>query len=121
MITVYTMHMCGGCEALKTFLRELDVEFAERPLMDSASITELRMSGCYEKVESLQAPILQIGDRVMRYDDLFLEGELDKKAVESFSEAEAEGMTSLPIGDVLGFLGELKAEIEGEGEADAES
>lgn len=82
MITVYTMHMCGGCEALKTFLRELDVEFAERPLMKAASITELRMSGCYEKVESLQAPILQIGDRVMRYDDLFVEGELDKKAVE---------------------------------------
>ncbi|MFA5379650.1 MAG: hypothetical protein WC455_28085 [Dehalococcoidia bacterium] len=37
-------------------------------------------------------------------------------AIESFSEAEADGMTSLPIGDVLGFLGELKAEIEGDGE-----
>jgi hypothetical protein len=37
-------------------------------------------------------------------------------AIESFSEAEAEGMTSLPIGDVLGLLGELKAEIEGEGD-----
>ena len=80
-ITVYTMHMCGGCEALKTFLRELDVEFAERPLMDPSSITELRMSGCYEKVESLQAPILEIGDRVMRYDDLFIEGELCDLAV----------------------------------------
>lgn len=37
-------------------------------------------------------------------------------AIESFSEAEAEGMTSLPIGDVLGVLGDLKAEIEGAGE-----
>lgn len=42
-------------------------------------------------------------------------------AIESFSEAESEGMTSLPVGDVLGFLGELKAEIEGDGEEDAES
>jgi hypothetical protein len=40
-------------------------------------------------------------------------------AIESFSEAESDGMTSLPIGDVLGFLGELKAAIEGD--LDAES
>ena len=53
--------------------------------------------------------------RLGNVDDMIL------AAVESFSEAEADGMTSLPIGDVLGFLAELKAEIEGEGEEDAES
>jgi hypothetical protein len=37
-------------------------------------------------------------------------------AIESFSAAKAEGMASLPIGDVLWFLGELKAAIEGDGE-----
>ncbi len=52
-----------------------------------------------------------IGDRnrLGNVDDMIM------AAVESFSEAEAEGMTSLPIGDVLGFLGELKAAIEGDG------
>jgi hypothetical protein len=48
--------------------------------------------------------------RLGNVDDMIL------AAVESFSEAEADGMTSLPIGDVLGFLGELKAEIEGDGD-----
>ena len=53
--------------------------------------------------------------RLGNVDDMIL------AAIESWSEAKAEGMTSLPIGDVLGFLGELKAEIEGDGEEDAES
>lgn len=81
MIVVYTMPLCGGCEALKAFLRELEVEFTERPLMDAGSITELRMAGCHDKIEDLMAPILQVGDRVMRYDDLFIDGELDKNGV----------------------------------------
>ena len=62
-------------------------------------------------------------DEVVRalMDDSYRLGNVDDMilaAVESFSEAEAGGMTSLPVGDVLGFLGDLKAEIGGE---DAES
>lgn len=59
--------------------------------------------------------LLEEHDNIDRIEDMIL------AAVESFSEAEAEGMTSLPIGDVLGFLGELKAEIEWDGEENAES
>mgnify|MGYP001152849227 CR=1 FL=1 len=60
-------------------------------------------------------------DEVVRalMDDSHRLGNIDDMilaAVESFLEAEADGMTSLPIRDVLGFLGELKAEIEEEGE-----
>lgn len=54
--------------------------------------------------------LIDDSNRLGTIDDMIL------AAIESFSEAEAEGMTSLPIGDVLGVLGDLKAEIEGAGE-----
>lgn len=98
MIVVYTMPRCGGCEALKAFLRDQGVAFAERKLMDAASITDLRMAGCHDKIEELMAPILQIGDRVMRYDDLFVGGELDKNGVMEALCALAPGKSTLLSG-----------------------
>lgn len=52
--------------------------------------------------------LLEDHDVLARIDDMIL------AAIESFSEAEAEGMTSISISDVLGVMGELKAAMDGE-------
>lgn len=84
MTTVYSMPLCGGCEQLKTFLKAIDVDFEERRLTDGESITDLRMAGCYDPITDLQAPILQVGERVFKYDTLFGDGGvLDPEAVKA--------------------------------------
>ena len=97
-----------------TGMRRSGAQLSVRPLTH-ADIDEMRrdMQAEYRRdvtQDDVVRALMDDSHRLGNVDDMIL------AAVESFSEAEAEGMTSLPIGDVLGFLGELKAEIEGDGD-----
>jgi len=64
-IRVYTLPGCEHCEALKKKLKELGVEFEER-VFDVEAQTEFIMRNVFGN-----PPILEVGDTVYAYEDLF--------------------------------------------------
>jgi glutaredoxin len=65
MITVYTLDNCPNCKELKKRLKGLRLRYEERQMDTAESITEMRVNQCF----IYEAPVLQIDDIFMNYED----------------------------------------------------
>ena len=77
VITVYTLEHCPHCEELKAFLRERGVLYTVMRMDSPEGRTELTFNACF----AMEAPVLQVGDYFIQSEELFPDGELDKKGV----------------------------------------
>ncbi|HXY88908.1 MAG TPA: glutaredoxin [Candidatus Acidoferrales bacterium] len=69
-IIIYTLPVCPNCHVLRQFLMKNNVSFNECDLDSPKSRTTLLMNGIF----TTTAPVLQVDDRFLTYDQLF-EGE----------------------------------------------
>ena len=66
-VIIYTTETCPKCVQLKKVLKENDVAFTEADMSTPESLTELRVNGVF----TVTAPVLQIDDDFLTYDELF--------------------------------------------------
>jgi len=66
-IIVYTTKMCPKCDQLKKVLKSSNVSFKEADMATPESLTELRINGVF----TVTAPVLQIDDNFLTYEELF--------------------------------------------------
>ena len=69
-IIIYTLPVCPNCHVLRQFLMKNNLSFNECDLESPKSRTALLMNGIF----TTTAPVLQVDDRFLTYDQLF-EGE----------------------------------------------
>ena len=69
-IIIYSLPVCPNCHVLRQFLMKNNVSFNECDLDSPKSRTTLLMNGIF----TTTAPVLQVDDRFLTYDQLF-EGE----------------------------------------------
>jgi len=69
-IIIYTLPVCPNCHVLRQFLMKNNLSFNECDLDSPKSRTALLMNGIF----TTTAPVLQVDDRFLTYDQLF-EGE----------------------------------------------
>ncbi len=67
VLTVYTLENCPNCELLKVFLKTKGLSFREEDMSTAASLTELRVNGCF----AMEAPVLRLGDTFLTSAELF--------------------------------------------------
>jgi glutaredoxin len=72
-VNVYTLPVCPNCSVLKKSLMEYGIAFEEHELDSPKSRTTLLMKGVFTTV----APVLQVGDTFLTFDDLFRGDELN--------------------------------------------
>jgi len=78
-ITVYTTHTCPKCEQLKKILKSNNVSFKEADMATPESLTELRVNGVF----TVTAPVLQIDDIFLTYEELFSGEDVNLDAISS--------------------------------------
>ncbi|AKB84372.1 glutaredoxin domain-containing protein [Methanococcoides methylutens] len=66
-VIIYTTETCPKCVQLKKVLKAKDVTFTEADMSTPESLTELRVNGVF----TVTAPVLQIEDDFLTYDELF--------------------------------------------------
>ncbi|NPE32048.1 NrdH-redoxin [Methanococcoides sp. SA1] len=66
-IIIYTTETCPKCVQLKKVLKSNDVVFTEADMSTPESLTELRVNGVF----TVTAPVLQIDDDFLTYEELF--------------------------------------------------
>lgn len=66
-VIIYTTETCPKCVQLKKVLKSNDVAFTEADMSTPESLTELRVNGVF----TVTAPVLQIDDDFLTYDELF--------------------------------------------------
>jgi len=66
-IIIYTLPVCPNCHVLRQFLMKNNVSFNECDLDSPKSRTTLLMNGIF----TTTAPVLQVDDRFLTYDQLF--------------------------------------------------
>ena len=76
-IIVYTTQTCPKCEQLKKVLKSNNVSFDVANMSTPESLTELRVNGVF----TVTAPVLQIGDDFLEYEDLFNGDEVNLDAL----------------------------------------
>jgi glutaredoxin 3 len=67
-IIVYSTQMCPKCDLLKKVLKSSNVSFKESDMATPESLTELRINGVF----TVTAPVLQIDDTFLTYEELFI-------------------------------------------------
>ena len=67
-ITVYTTDHCPKCNKLKKFLEENSLTFNVADMSTPEALTELRFNGVF----TVTAPVLQINDTFLTYNELFV-------------------------------------------------
>ena len=72
-VRVYTLPVCPNCAVLKKSLMEHGVSFEEHDLDSPQSRTTLLMKGVFTTV----APVLQVRDTFLTFDELFRGDELN--------------------------------------------
>jgi glutaredoxin len=72
-VNVYTLPVCPNCSVLKQSLMEHGISFEEHDLDSPQSRTTLLMKGVFTTV----APVLQVKDTFLTFDDLFHNDELN--------------------------------------------
>jgi len=72
-VRVYTLPVCPNCTVLKKSLVENGVSFEEHDLDSPQSRTTLLMKGVFTTV----APVLQVKDTFLTFDELFRDDELN--------------------------------------------
>ena len=77
VLTVYSLENCPNCELLKTFLKRKGLKFREEDMASAASLTELRVNGCFV----MEAPVLRQGDTFLTGMDLFSGGKVKEDSV----------------------------------------
>lgn len=71
-IIIYTLPVCPNCHVLRQFLMKNNVSFNECDLDSPKSRTTLLMNGIF----TTTAPVLQVDDRFLTYDQLFEDEEV---------------------------------------------
>jgi glutaredoxin len=66
-VIIYTLPVCPNCHVLRQSLKEHNVKFDECDLDSPKSRTALLMNGIF----TTTAPVLQINNRFLTYDQLF--------------------------------------------------
>jgi len=72
-VRVYTLPVCPNCTILKKSLVEHGVSFEEHDLDSPQSRTTLLMKGVFTTI----APVLQVRDTFLTFDELFHDDELN--------------------------------------------
>ena len=72
-VRVYTLPVCPNCAVLKKSLMEHGVSFEEHDLDSPQSRTTLLMKGVFTTI----APVLQVRDTFLTFDELFHDDELN--------------------------------------------
>ena len=72
-VRVYTLPVCPNCTVLKKSLVEHGVSFEEHDLDSPQSRTTLLMKGVFTTI----APVLQVRDTFLTFDELFHDDELN--------------------------------------------
>ena len=72
-VNVYTLPVCPNCSVLKQSLMKHGISFEEHDLESPQSRTTLLMKGVFTTV----APVLQVKDTFLTFDDLFHNDELN--------------------------------------------
>ncbi len=78
VLTVYSLENCPNCEQLKAFLMRKGIKFREEDMASAASLTELRVNGCF----AMEAPVLRQGEIFLTIVDLFSAGKVREETVE---------------------------------------
>ncbi|AEH61538.1 glutaredoxin [Methanosalsum zhilinae DSM 4017] len=78
-ITIYTTQICPKCDKLKTVMKKNDIPFKEADMSSPESLTELRINGVF----TVTAPVLQVGDTFLTYEELFKGETLNMDAISS--------------------------------------
>jgi len=71
-VIIYTLPVCPNCHVLRQFLMKNNLSFDECDLDSPKSRTTLLMNGIF----TTTAPVLQVDDRFLTYDQLFEGGEV---------------------------------------------
>lgn len=71
-VIMYTLPVCPNCHVLRQFLMKNNVSFDECDLDSPKSRTALLMNGIF----TTMAPVLQVDDRFLTFDQLFEGGEV---------------------------------------------
>lgn len=85
MITVYSVPLCGGCQALKEYIASKGIGAMAEDLreIDAVTIADMRIDGLHALEDRVQAPVLRVGPHFWRFEDLFVGvGKLDTEAVD---------------------------------------
>ena len=72
-VRVYTLPVCPNCSVLKKSLVEHGISFEEHDLDSPQSRTTLLMKGVFTTI----APVLQVRDTFLTFDELFRDDELN--------------------------------------------
>jgi glutaredoxin len=72
-VIIYTLPVCPNCHVLRQSLKEHNVKFDECDLDSPKSRTALLMNGIF----TTTAPVLQINNRFLTYDQLFDEEKIN--------------------------------------------
>ncbi len=79
-IILYTTESCPKCNKLKKFLEAHSVAFEVADMSTPEALTELRFNGVF----TVTAPVLQINDTFLTYEELFREGEINTEKIQEF-------------------------------------
>ncbi len=79
-IILYTTESCPKCNKLKKFLEAHSVAFEVANMSTPEALTELRFNGVF----TVTAPVLQINDTFLTYEELFREGEINTEKIQEF-------------------------------------
>jgi glutaredoxin len=78
-IIIYTTETCPKCVQLKNVLKSNNVAFTEADMSTPESLTELRLNGVF----TVTAPVLQIDDDFLTYEELFNSDGVDLGSLKS--------------------------------------
>ena len=78
-IIIYTTETCPKCVQLKKVLKSNNVAFTEADMSTPESLTELRVNGVF----TVTAPVLQIDDDFLTYEELFNSDGVDLESLKS--------------------------------------
>lgn len=76
-IIVYTTEYCPKCNKLKNFLKENAISFEVADMSTPEALTELRFNGVF----TATAPVLQIDERFLTYNELFHGEEVNSEKI----------------------------------------
>ena len=90
-VILYSVPVCGSCDLARVYLQKRKVPFTEQNLENNGELQQKLKN----KIGSLSAPIIMIGEKVMKgYVESILEGELDSAGypkIEASESAKEEG------------------------------
>jgi len=76
-IIVYTTEFCPKCNKLKKFLESNSVPFEVADMAPPEALTELRFNGVF----TVTAPVLQINETFLTYEDIFHGEEVNSEKI----------------------------------------